>query len=105
MVNWKWFVKRIPSSVQVNRKTHYEIMWTKEFMNEKGTMGIKDGDKKLIAIKMGMSDKLTIETYIHELLHAFSDESGAGLTEAQIRALEPTFYYWFKKNNIFKESK
>jgi hypothetical protein len=37
---------------------------------------------------MGMSPKLTCETFFHECLHAWSEEFKIGLTEPQVLGLE-----------------
>ena len=52
---------------------------------------------------MDMPAKLTVETFLHECAHAFSEEFGLGLTENQILGMEHIIPYILKKGNIFNE--
>lgn len=103
MVNWKKLAKRVPSKVQVGPKTFYEVLWTDEFSNVEH-MGETRFTSKQIVIQRGHAPSLTLEIYLHELLHALSDEHDIGLTEEQVRAFETAFYYILKKNNVFKKA-
>jgi hypothetical protein len=93
--NWKKKLKAIPARVQIAPKVHYEVTWQKEILDTKGNhlYGITDLDNKIITIKMGMSPKLTVETYIHEVFHAFSHEFNLDLTENQVLGLEHIIPY------------
>ncbi len=101
MVKWKKLKNKIPISVQYGRNQHCNIKWVQGFGDD--TVGSMHLASNEILIKLGMSDKLTITTYIHELLHLFSDANEVGLTENQILKLEKAFYYVLKDGNIFKE--
>lgn len=93
--NWKQKVKKIPAKVQVAPKVWYQVCWQKEILDTKGNplYGITDLDNKIITIRMDMSPKLTVETYFHEITHAFSEEFGLGLTENQVLGLEHIIPY------------
>lgn len=103
--NWKKKVAEIPSRVQVAPRIFYNIVWQKEIVDTKGNhlYGLTDLTNKVITIKMDMPAKLTIETYIHEYIHAVSEEYELGLTENQVLAMEHALPYVLKKGNIFKE--
>lgn len=102
MVNWKKMVKRIPSKVQIARNKTYEIVWIDAFPDEV-TMGETRFDKNQIVIKTNLSPKATIVTYLHEVVHAVSAEHDVELTENQVLALESSFYYLLKNDNVFKK--
>jgi hypothetical protein len=106
-VNYKKKKNQIPHIVKLGpkKKSDYEIVWRDNFSSDH-VMGETTFDKKQIRIKTGMNDKDTVVTYLHELAHAISEETGANLTETQILCLEKVFYYLLKDNNIFiKEEK
>jgi hypothetical protein len=100
MTKWKRLRKLIPNRVQIKRKVYYDVIWTEKFPNQ-DLMGLTDFEKHQITLKLGMSDKATVITYLHELLHAFSSENDVVLTESQVLQLENTFYYIMKDNNLF----
>lgn len=104
-VNWKKKVTQIPSKVQIAPKLFYDIVWQKELVNASGhkLCGLTDFTNKLITIQMDMPAKLTIETYLHEVTHAMSEEYELGLTENQVLKIEHALPYVLKKNNLFKE--
>ena len=102
MVNWKDLIKRLPAKVQVARNRHMEILWTHTVSGDGDTLGEMRPDKNQIVLKTDETAKETIHTYIHELLHAVSDQYDAGLTEKQVRSLEKAIYYMLKPGNIFK---
>lgn len=103
MVNWKKTKKKIPNRVQFSKNGFYEVVWVDDFPGG-NTVGETRFDRKQIAIKKDLSDRLTVITYLHECLHALSHETDAELTESQILNLEKVFYYLLKKNNIFEET-
>lgn len=103
-MSWNGLTKKIPSKVQIDKDVSYEVLWSDEISSDDQLMGqtrFDDGHKQII-IRRGLSDKDTIVTYIHEVLHAISMEHGVKLTENQILALERSFYYMLKPNNVFK---
>lgn len=102
MVEWKKIQKRIPIKVQLSRTGFYEVLWREDFPGG-NTLGETTFDKKQIRIKQGQSPKMTVITYLHEVLHAASEETGANLTENQILALEKAMYYMLKPGNLLKE--
>jgi uncharacterized protein YpuA (DUF1002 family) len=102
MVNWKSLEKRIPNLVQLKRKTKYEVCYIESFLDE-SVLGETRFDSRLIVIKSSQTPKEKVHTYIHELLHAISEEYNVGLTETQVQALERAVYYILKNNNVFKK--
>lgn len=101
MVNWRYLVSRIPSWVKVAAGREYEVIWVKRF-KEGDHVGETRFQSSQIAIQKGHGPYKTIEIYLHELLHAISEEHNVGLTEGQILALEKAFRYVLEKNNVFK---
>lgn len=93
--NWKKKMKSIPARIQIAPKVTYEITWQKEIITPTGNhlYGLTDLDSKIITIKMDMSPKLTVETYWHEVCHAFSEEFQLGLTENQVLGMEKIVPY------------
>lgn len=102
MINWSKLYKRIPISVQVTRKVKYDITWTR---NDPSLdhMGKTMLDTKHIVLNLDMKPRLATHTYIHELLHAISEEYDVGLSENQVLALEKALYFILKPKNVFKE--
>lgn len=101
MINWKKFKHKIPHAVKIGPKDLYEVLWVDDFL-DKGNVGETRFAEKQIVIKKGMTPKLTVTTYLHECLHAFSDVYDLNLTEKQILAFEKAFPYWLLNSNIFK---
>lgn len=100
---WSKLVKKIPAKVQISKKVTYNVRWADKLETKSYDLyGETDLNAKQITILKNMSPKQTIETYIHECLHAFSHEYEINLTENQILAMEKTFYYVLKNDNIFK---
>lgn len=103
-VNYKQLVSRIPHKVQLKNKVFYDVLYQDKILfakDAKEACGITIFQNRQIVIAKGLSDKLTIETYLHELAHAFSFEYSLNLTENQILAMEKGFYYLLKADNIF----
>ena len=103
MINWRKLAKKIPISIRTSRGETFQIVFVKDFADGK-TLGHTTFQPNQIAILMGQSDKMTVITYLHEVLHAFADTYGAGITESQVLVLEKTIEYVLKKGNIFKET-
>lgn len=101
-INWSKLATRIPVEVQIGPKVFYKICWVDGFSD--GThVGLMDSQKKHIYIKINQSNKEKVNTFLHECLHAFSDENDLKLTESQVTSIENNvFYYLLKKGNIFK---
>ena len=93
--DWKKKMRHIPAKVQIAPKVAYDITFQKEIITPGGVhlYGFTDLDNKIITIKMDMTPKLTVETYIHECFHAFSEENELGLTENQVLGLEHIIPY------------
>ena len=100
-IDWGYYKRHIPNKVQVAPKVFYEVFWTDEFVAS-DNLGETRYSERQIIIKKKMSNKLTVVTYIHELVHAMSYEHGMNLTEAQVLSSESFFMYLLKDGNIFK---
>jgi hypothetical protein len=104
MVKWNKLLKLIPSQIQISPYTKYRVLWTDNFPKDHRQEGETNFDLKQIVIRHGQSPRETLGTYLHECLHAFSDEYDINLTETQVQKLEKSIYYWLKKNNIFNKN-
>lgn len=102
-VNWKARRKEIPHRVQIG-KTWYEIVWVSDFADGK-TLGETRFNPPQIALISGLTDKLTVSVYGHEVIHAISEEFKAGLTENQVLALEQAIPSILKPQNLFVTKK
>lgn len=102
MSKWLDWFSKIPQTVQVSRKGKYEVLWTDLIKEDPNTMGETRFQPKQIVIKTAQSHKESVSTYLHELIHAVSEEYEVGLTEAQVRKLEKAVYYMLKPGNVFK---
>jgi Zn-dependent peptidase ImmA (M78 family) len=102
-VQWKALRKRIPTKVHIG-KTPYEIVWIEAF-HDGVTVGETRYEQRQIVLKTGENDKETVLTYCHEILHAWSHESGADLTETQVAAMEELIPILIKTGNIFTYEK
>lgn len=104
-VNWKQKMSEIPSRVQLGPKVFYDIVWQSEIKDTKGNKlhGLTDLTNKLIIIEMNQPARITVETYLHELTHAYSEEYNLGLTEPQVLDIEKGLPYLLKKGNVFKD--
>lgn len=104
-INWKKQLVKIPSQVQVAPKVYYQVVWQKDLADSRGNFifGLTDLDNKIITIRMDMKPRITVETYWHELQHAFSEEHKINLTENQVLRSEHTLPYLLMKNNVWND--
>lgn len=99
-MKWKALVKRIPHKVQVTSKVSYEILYTPKIVGGEDCLGVTHLDQKQIMLMSEQTPRNMVHTYIHEVVHAFSEEYGVGLTETQVRAIEKALHYILKEGNI-----
>lgn len=90
--------------MQLTRKSYYEVLYVDAFVQE-DVLGETRFDRKQIVLKDNQRPKEKVHTYIHEILHAISEEYDVNLTETQVRALEKALYYVLKSDNIFRKAK
>ena len=98
-VNWRKLRKQIPARIQVKKNVYYDILWSKDL---KDCVARMDPQKRQITILLGQSDKNTVISYLHELVHLFSDEYQFSLTETQVLSSEKCLYFVLKAGNLFK---
>lgn len=98
-ISWTKLVKNIPTKVRIAGKTSYEVLFIKDF-HDKSTYGEARYNEKQIVLKSDLKPKLMMETYLHEVFHALSEEHHVNLTEEQILNLESAFPYLI---NIVKQ--
>ena|ERR1700676_5117181 len=100
-VNWKDLASRIPTTVEGPKGVIYEIVWSKDASQYHGQM---IPDKNQIQLALGLSPKQTVEVFLHEIAHLYSDLSGMQLTESQVLLFEKFCIYWLLKDgNIFRK--
>lgn len=100
-VDWKKLKRKIPHRVQLGHTVHYEVVWADSFVDPH-TMGETRFDSRQIVIKKGLTPKMTVVTFLHEVAHAYSYIYNLNLTETQVLNMEKGFYYLLKNGNIFK---
>lgn len=89
----------IPSSVRITPEIAYEIVYVDEF-KDGNTLGEMRPQTRQIAILNGQSNTELTKTFIHEVLHAISDENEINLTEKQVLKLENALYRVLRLNEI-----
>lgn len=103
MINWTKLKRRIPSKVLIGN-TIYEVLFIDEFKSP-STLGETRLEDKQIILKNGQTPKELVKTYLHECLHAVSEEFEVGLTEQQILKMEEALSCILKDGNVFKKGK
>jgi hypothetical protein len=103
MINWSKLKRRIPSRVVIGNNS-YEVLFIDEFTSPT-TLGETRLEDKQIVLKNGQTPKELVKTYLHECLHAISEEFEVGLTEQQILKMEEAVSYVLKDGNVFKKGK
>ncbi len=102
MIDWKSLYKRIPVFIQLTKKIKYDVTWTRSDPSL-DHIGRTHPDSKHIVVSLDLKPRLAVHTYIHEVLHAVSEEYKANLSEKQVLALEKALYFILKDGNIFKK--
>lgn len=103
MINWTKLKRRIPSKVVIGDYA-YEVLFIDEFKSP-STLGETRLEDKQIVLKNGQTPKELVKTYLHECLHAVSEEFDVGLTEQQILKMEEALSFILKDGNVFKKGK
>jgi len=75
--------KQYPKSIHFSLQT-YEIRFVKNLKH----YGDTDPEKKLIRIKAGLSPRMTLTTFVHELLHVIEFEHPLKLAHKTVYSLE-----------------
>ncbi len=82
--NWP---KLFPRKVRVTADVSYDIFFVDK-IDEHESLGFCDSDKKQILILLGMSDRETLKTIVHEVLHAIEFENDIPLPHSVVYALD-----------------
>lgn len=75
----------------------YAVRFVRSF-KEKNTMGECCGAEREIRIKLGMTRQETLQTYIHETLHALEFECKVKLPHRLVYKLEVILFDYFMAN-------
>jgi len=102
MINWFKYLQNIPARIKIGKNT-YEILWIQEFKDKEQVGESRFSEEKQILIKIGQSNKESVHTYFHEVLHAISEEYSVNLTENQVLNLEKALKDLIKDNNLWKK--
>jgi len=78
---------RLNRDIRITAKVSYNLVWVDEFEDPK-TDGECWFDDKIIAIRVGLSHRTTIEILVHEILHAVQHENKILLSHQTIYALQ-----------------
>ena len=92
-------VANLPSRVRITKDVTYEVVSIDDF-KDPGQLGEMRPVEKQIVIKSGQSLTETLKTFIHETIHAASNEDDINLTETQVRKLEDSIFRILKLNNF-----
>jgi hypothetical protein len=95
---WKIKSVKIPSKIRLKKGVEYQIVRQDLIDDDPSCLGICNGLTKTIIIKTGLSDRLTLETLIHELLHAICFEFEVKIPHKLIYALEAPIIKILKLN-------
>ena len=93
---------KIPSKVRIKSKVHYEIVWQDRIAEDDHCLGLCDPQKRIIYLKLGMSETETFKTFVHELFHALSAEHNFELPHRTVYALEDAVFKIIKLNKWIK---
>lgn len=102
--NFRQLAKRIPNKVQIGPRLYYTVSFVDKInINSKDVViGMCDKNLKTIEILRTLGPKEKVMTYLHECIHAFSDENDIGITERQVGLLEKKcLLFMIKSGNIF----
>lgn len=99
MIKWWQLVECIPQMVSF-KKMEYEVLYVDDFKDGK-TLGETRFGPNQIVLKRSQNDKELVHTYVHEVLHAISEEYKVGLSEKQVLRLEKALTDVIKPDNIF----
>jgi len=80
-------VEKLPFRIRYERYKSYGVSMVSAFLNP-DDIGSCDPNTKEIKIKAGLSDRLTVSSLTHEIIHLINFERDLGLTESQVEALE-----------------
>lgn len=92
---------KLPHKIRITSKVSYEILHVDAF-DDPEQLGECRFDTKQILINKNQSDTETIKTFIHEVLHALSEESGAAIPHGSIYKLESAILKMLKLNKWIK---
>ncbi len=65
---------KIPSAIKIKKNVTYQIVWQDIVREDPNCMGHADGHAKIITLKTGISERESLETLVHEVLHIFTWE-------------------------------
>jgi len=102
MINWFKYLQNIPARIKIGKNT-YEILWISEFKDKEQVGESRFSEEKQILIKIGQSNKESVHTYFHEVLHAISEEYSVNLTENQVLNFEKALKDIIRDNNLWKK--
>jgi hypothetical protein len=92
---------KIPHKIRITSKCSYEIVWVDRFddIEQRGECWYdsKAGVRQIRILK-GMCEKLTFETLLHELFHAFEYETKGKIPHATIYLLEQAVHRILRLN-------
>lgn len=92
----------IPTKFRITRKVTYEILYSDEILNGENNRGEIRSETKQIVLWKGQSPTDLYKTFLHECIHAVSDENGIKLTENQVMKLEEAVFRVLKLNKLLK---
>lgn len=65
---------KLPSRIRICRNVFYRLVYQDEIDGNPDVLGLCDPNMRTIFIKTNLSDRLVLQTLIHELIHAIEFE-------------------------------
>lgn len=93
---------KIPPRIRIKARVFYEIVWQEKIADDDHCLGLCDLDKKIIYLRIGMSEAETFKTLLHETLHAISAEHDFELPHKTVYALEDAIFRVLKLNSFYR---
>jgi hypothetical protein len=89
---------KLPPKVRIKGRVSYAVLWSDCVDGNPDNRGLCDFDKKQITILRGLSARVTLETFIHEIFHALEFEHQIEIKHKSIHKLEGAVLQLLKLN-------
>lgn len=89
---------KLPDEVKVRNETYRILKAKGVLLDDPECVGYCDPEHRVIAINVEQTEKQQLRTFIHEILHALSDEFNIDIKHKSIYKLEKAIYRFIKDN-------
>ncbi len=91
---------KIPPKIRISGRVSYQVVFQDEIRGNPNLMGLAEPNERMIYIKIGMSERDTFKTLLHEVIHAIEFESETPIPERITETLEEGIFKVLKLNKI-----